>query len=84
MRRSVEIGLAVDRKGDANAAEQELRLVAPPLEHVCGQFTKPLVEARIDWTHPAVGRSHLVECDWCHHARSHGSPRREPHLVTQP
>ena len=48
------VRLAIDREGDADAPEQELRLAAPVLQHVGRQLAKPALEAGIDRPQPAV------------------------------
>ena len=54
----------VDREGDAELAEEQLRLAAPGIEHVGGRLVEPAFELRISGAGrvlPVRGARHLIE-----------------------
>ena len=69
----LRVGLAVDREGDADAAEQELGLAPAVVEHVGRHFGEPARQLAIGGAQRPVAALHLVERD------PHRSPgRRRP------
>ncbi len=59
----LRLGLAIDREGDADAAENELGLAPSIVEHVGRHFPEPARKLAIGGPQPAVGPVHLVEGD---------------------
>ena len=59
--RSVRVGFAIDREGDADAAEQQLGFAPAIVEHVGGHLLEPARQLAIGRAHAAVGSLHLIE-----------------------
>ena len=57
----LRVGLAIDREGDADAAEQKLGLAPAVIEHVGRNVIEPARELAIGRPHAAVCSGHLVE-----------------------
>ena len=57
----LRIGFAVDREGDADAAEQDLGLAPAVVEHVGRHLGEPARQLAIGWPQRPVGARHLVE-----------------------
>ena len=57
----LRVGLAVDREGDADAAEDQLGLAAAVVEHVGRHIVEPARELAIGRAHAAVLSLHLIE-----------------------
>ena len=64
--RSWRVGLAIDREGDADAAEQQLGLAPAVVEHVGRDFGEPARQLAIGGPQRPVGALHLVERDGRH------------------
>ena len=59
--RSWRLGLAIDREGDADAAEQQFGLAAPVVEHVRADLAEPRGQLGIGRADLPVGPVHLIE-----------------------
>ena len=59
----LRLGVAIDRKGDADAAEQELRLAPAVIEHVGRDLAEPVLQLGIGRPHRATAVLHFVEHD---------------------
>jgi hypothetical protein len=59
------VGVAVDREGDADAAEYELGLAPPIVKHVRRNVAQPVRELDIGWAQRSVAAVHFIEC-WPH------------------
>ena len=59
----LRLGVAIDRKGDADAAEQELRLAPAVVEHVGRDLAEPVLQLGIGRPHRAGAVLHFVEHD---------------------
>ena len=57
----LRLGVAIDRKGDADAAEEQLRLAAAEIEHVRRDLAQPMRQFGIGRPHRALGAPHFVE-----------------------
>ena len=57
----LRVGLAIDREGDADAAEDQLGLAPPVVEHVGRHLGEPARQLAIGRAHAAVVSLHLVE-----------------------
>ena len=80
----LRLGVAIDRKGDADAAEQKLRLAPAVVEHVGRDLAEPVLQLGIGRPHRAGAVLHFVEHD---PARSslHGQwPKGQPKFKPAP
>jgi hypothetical protein len=82
----LRIGFAVDREGDADAAEQDLGLAPAVVEHVGGHLGEPARQLAIGWPQRPVGARHLVErgrhqTSTLSHARATTRTARDPILA---
>ena len=66
------VGLAIDREGDADPAEQQLGLAAPVVEHVGPHLAEPRGQRCIGRAYLPVRSGHLVES----HPHRHPRPAR--------
>jgi len=57
----LRVGFAVDREGDADAAEQELGLAPAVVENIGRHLVEPARELGIGRAHAVVGTFHLIE-----------------------
>ena len=57
----LRLGVAIDRKGNADAAEEMLGFTAAEIEHVWRDFTQPARQLRIGRPDRALAASHFVE-----------------------
>ena len=57
----LRLGVAVDRKGNADAPKEVLGLAAAEIEHVRGNFAQPVRQLGVGRPHRAFAAPHLVE-----------------------
>ena len=57
----LRLGIAVDRKGDADAAEEQLRLAPAEVEHVRRNLAEPVRQLGIGRPNRAFAAPHFVE-----------------------
>ena len=59
----LRVGLAIDREGDADAAEQDFRLAPAIVQHVGRYLGEPAKQLAVGRTQRPVGALHLVESE---------------------
>src|SRR6185437_9301447 len=72
----LRLGVAIDGKGDADPAEQQLRLLATIFQSIRRRLPQPAGELQIGRTEVSVGTVHFVERN-CHTSRRVSAAMRD-------